>query len=96
MRPYSLARAGQVLQVERSFGGSHNANEAELARDLVRGTALQVATTYQLLGRDSLAGLNLFEHVRKRLPKRWLERLPRFVSGALHDTCNVTAASRKR
>lgn len=87
--PRSLASSGQVLIMERSYGGSHNPRETELTGDLVRSTALQLGVTHRLLNRDTLAGVNLFAETEKLVPKRWTDRLARYVSGALHDTCNI-------
>jgi hypothetical protein len=87
--PRSLAESGQVLIMERSYGGSHNPRETELTGDLVRSTALQLGVTHRLLNLDTLAGVNLFAETEKLVPKRWTDRLARYVSGALHDTCNI-------
>ena len=86
------ADTGQVLQIERSFGGSHNPHEMELARDLVRGTVVQLAATHAALAAPDPAAFQLFEATRRMVPEAWRGRLERFVSGALHDTCNVSAA----
>jgi len=89
--PRSLAQTGQVLLMERSYGGSHNLRETELTADLVRATALQLAVAHRLLNRESLDGVNLFEQTDALIPARWKDRLPRYVSGALHDTSNIAA-----
>jgi acetylornithine deacetylase/succinyl-diaminopimelate desuccinylase-like protein len=89
--PRSLAETGQALLMERSYGGSHNPLETELTGDLVRATALQLAVTHRLLNRETLDLVNLFEQTDALIPKRWKDRLPRYVSGALHDTCNIAA-----
>lgn len=94
--PRPLARTGQVLQIERSYGGSHNPNEMELARDLVRGTVLQLAVARDVLARGSVDDLDLFALVRSRLPESWRRKIDGFVSGALHDTCNVATAAGQR
>jgi len=88
LRPYPLHKSGQVLQIERSYGGSHNPNEAQLDSDLLRGSLLQLQVTEQFLHSDNLH-TNLYEMVHKHLPKAWIDALPRFISGALHDTCNI-------
>jgi len=94
--PQDVEGAGQVLLIERSYGGSHNPDELELTMDLTRGCVLQLSVLQDVLGRDGLDDVNLVDVVDRHLPSRWRERLPRFVSGALHDTCNVTAAVRHR
>lgn len=90
--PRHLDRSGQVLQIERSYGGSHNPHEMELARDLVRGTLLQLAVTREVLSRRD-PDLHLFELVRGKIPTAWRQRRDAFTSGALHDTCNVSSAA---
>ena len=42
VEPSDLEPTGQVLLMERSYGGSHNPRETELTGDLVRSTALQL------------------------------------------------------
>lgn len=93
--PFPLEESGQALLMERSYGGSHNPNEAELLSDLVRGCILQFAVL-----RDALflgarggfpAGFNLFRFTEERMPREWLDKMERFTSGALHDTCNTAA-----
>ncbi len=96
VEPYFLRESGQVLQIERSFGGSHNPNEAELAADLVRGSLLQFASTLNFIGREQIENLKLFEMVEDHIPREWKKKLPSFVSGALHDTCNIAAVSLKK
>lgn len=88
LRPYPLHKSGQVLQIERSYGGSHNPNEAQLDNDLLRGSLLQLHVTEQFLHSDEIH-THLYEMVHTCLPKAWIEALPRFISGALHDTCNM-------
>ena len=88
--PYQLRDTGQVLQLERSFGGSHNPNETQLTQDVLRGLILQLAVTYEFLTIKSSHSINLFDFVYQRIPKSWKDKLPRFVSGALHDTCNIS------
>ena len=89
--PLDLNLTGQVLQIERSFGGSHNPNEAELSNDLLRGSIMQLAVTRDFLNGVSFKDTNLFHYVKSRVPPQWSGSLKRFVSGALHDTCNVAA-----
>ncbi len=90
VRPVHLEESGQVLMMERSYGGSHNPRETELLSDLVRGCILQLAVSRELLLMSAVpADLNLFRMVESKLPAAWLERLDRFTSGALHDTCNI-------
>ncbi len=93
LAPFQLAPTGQVLQIERSYGGSHNPDEVQLADDVLRGTVLQLSVSRSLLRRKRLGDLNLFRYVTDRVPRAWRERLDGFVSGALHDTCNVAAAA---
>ncbi|MCR9142930.1 MAG: hypothetical protein NXI24_11805 [bacterium] len=93
MEPSPLEASGQVLFMERSYGGSHNPRETELLMDLVRGCILQIAVAREILAFES--GLpedfHLFRLVEQKLPRAWLRELPRFTSGALHDTCNIAA-----
>ncbi len=88
--PYPLRETGQVLQLERSFGGSHNPNETQLTQDVLRGLILQFAITYEFLRIRSTQSINLFDFVHERIPNSWQKKLPRFISGALHDTCNIS------
>lgn len=94
--PSSLQQSGQVLLMERSYGGSHNPRETELLSDIVRGSVLQFAATRAALQQPSLRDINLFEFVESRLPHSWLGRMDRFTSGALHDTCNIAATAREQ
>jgi len=34
--------------------------------------------------------------VEDHIPREWKKKLPSFVSGALHDTCNIAAVSLKK
>jgi len=90
LEPYSLETSGQVLQIERSYGGSHNPNEAQLINDLLRGTLLQFAVSVDILHRPVDSKFNLYRYVDNQLPDEWRMEEP-FVSGALHDTCNIAA-----
>jgi len=63
LQPFPLHASGQVLQIERSFGGSHNANEAQLDSDLLRGSLLQLEVTNRFLSRVSENG-NLYQQVK--------------------------------
>lgn len=94
--PLDLAGSGQVLQLERSFGGSHNPGEAQLARDLLRGTMVQLAVTRAFRQHAGPSSLNLHRLTSEHLPEDWRNRVERFVSGALHDTSNVAAGQQKR
>ena len=76
-----------------SYGGSHNPHEAELQTDLTRATLLQLTVLKELLQRKDLEGLNLYRFTEKKIPSQYRERLEGFISGALHDTCNVAAAA---
>jgi acetylornithine deacetylase/succinyl-diaminopimelate desuccinylase-like protein len=92
LNPFELPRSGQVLLMERSYGGSHNPNETELLVDITRGCVLQLAVVNELLSKGRLdPAFNLFVHVEQSMPQQWLNVLPRFTSGALHDTCNIAA-----
>lgn len=84
-----LSDRGQVLQLERSYGGSHNPNETELTRDVLRGSLLQLAVAMEFVHLEHPESINLYQHVKKLVPQQWQNTLPRFVSGALHDTCNI-------
>lgn len=88
--PLNLPMTGQVLQLERSYGGSHNPYEAELAIDLLRGTMLQLETTQKFLDPDTPEPINLHQIAKQFIPKSWTTQVQSFVSGALHDTCNIT------
>ncbi len=88
LRPYPLHTSGQVLQIERSYGGSHNPNEAQLDHDLLRGSLIQLEVTLQFLQLDN-THINLYQSVKSLIPSNWRVLLPRFISGALHDTCNI-------
>lgn len=89
--PFRLEETGQALLMERSYGGSHNPRETEMLSDIVRGSLLQLAVTREVLGREQLDDLNLFHLVEARMPAAWRKRMPRFTSGALHDSCNIAA-----
>jgi len=84
-----------VLIMERSYGGSHNPDETEMLVDITRGCVLQLAVARELLAMPALEpDFNLFNFVEQRMPRPWLEALPRYTSGALHDTCNIAARAR--
>jgi hypothetical protein len=87
--PQQLSESGQVLQLERSYGGSHNPNEAQLEIDLLRGTLLQLEVVRHFFQLENLDGFNLFDFVKKRIPEAWQNVVQPFISGALHDTCNI-------
>jgi acetylornithine deacetylase/succinyl-diaminopimelate desuccinylase-like protein len=89
--PQPLSETGQVLLIERSYGGGESPNEADLTADLTSGTILQLAVAVDALGRPSLDGVDLLALVREYLPNRWKRRLDELVSGAPHDTCNISA-----
>ncbi|MBI41662.1 MAG: hypothetical protein CMF59_18875 [Leptospiraceae bacterium] len=94
--PYSLAESGQVLLMERSYGGSHNPNEAELQTDLTRATVLQFQTVNDLFAAKTLpADFNLYRFTEVRIPESYRSKLSHFISGALHDTCNIAAAANR-
>lgn len=95
LRPYPLARSGQILQIERSYGGSHNPDEAQLGKDLLLGSLLQLEASKEFMEFKDKLPINLFERVKELVPKVWKKRLERFVSGALHDTCNIAARMSK-
>ncbi len=87
--PQHLSESGQVLQLERSYGGSHNPNEAQLEIDLLRGTLLQLKVVRHFFQLDDIENFNLFDFVKKRIPEAWRNGVQPFISGALHDTCNI-------
>lgn len=91
LQPYALEKSGQVLQIERSYGGSHNPDEAQLDKDLLVGSLLQLEVSRQFIESRGQASPNLFTMVKQLIPEAWKERLDGFISGALHDTCNVAA-----
>ena len=94
--PFALQESGQVLLMERSYGGSHNPNETELLVDITRGCILQFGVARHLLQNGPLpADFNLFDFTEAHMPRTWLARLPRYISGALHDTCNIAAKARE-
>lgn len=95
LAPQLLEATGQVLMMERSYGGSHNPRETELLNDIVRGSVLQTAVSCEIARLERLPpDFNLFTLVERRFPAGWLERRRRFVSGALHDTCNIAARTK--
>lgn len=95
LKPYPLAKSGQILQIERSYGGSHNPDEAQLDKDLLIGSLLQLEVSKEFMESKQKTPVNLFTNVKKLIPKVWKNRLERFVSGALHDTCNIAAKMSK-
>lgn len=96
LNSYRLDTTGQVLQIERSYGGSHNPNETQLTRDLLRGLLLQLSVTLDFISNALEENFNLFVFTDQRLPEPWKKRCPFFTSGALHDTCNVARAVLQR
>lgn len=96
LAPQHIEATGQVLMMERSYGGSHNPRETELTMDLTRGCVVDLAVLLAVLRRSTVEDLNLVEVTDGIIPQRWRSRLARFVSGALHDTCNIAAAARAR
>ncbi|MCB0668596.1 MAG: hypothetical protein KDC80_22380 [Saprospiraceae bacterium] len=93
LNPYSLDKTGQVLQIERSYGGSHNPNETQLTRDVLRGLLLQLSISLDYVSLASVDHFNLFSFVDEKLPAVWKKKCPVFISGALHDTCNISKAA---
>lgn len=89
--PFKLKRSGQVLLIERSYGGGHNPRETELLSDIIRGCILQIAITREVLAYKNLDDLNLFRRVESHMPDEWLKKMPGFTSGAQYDTCNIAA-----
>ncbi|SEN45800.1 hypothetical protein [Nitrosomonas marina] len=92
LNPSQLVDSGQVLLMERSYGGSHNPNETEMMVDLTRGNLLAFVVMQDVLQRKDLNGANLVDITEQKMPTEWLSKMDRFVSGALHDTCNIAAA----
>ena len=95
LKPYPLDKSGQILQIERSYGGSHNPDEAQLGKDLLLGSLLQLEVSRDFLESTEELPLNLYQKVKSFVPVAWKKRLAGFVSGALHDTCNIAAKMSK-
>ncbi|SFK29159.1 hypothetical protein SAMN05216302_1003121 [Nitrosomonas aestuarii] len=91
LQPSQLLDSGQVLLMERSYGGSHNPNEMEMMVDLTLGNLLAFTVMQDVLQRKDLTGVNLVNITENYMPAKWLSKMDRFVSGALHDTCNIAA-----
>ncbi|WP_414829808.1 hypothetical protein [Alteromonas sp. H39] len=89
--PFGLETSGQVLLMERSYGGSHNPKETEMLADILRGSILQFDATCQFLSDSNDGVAQLFSYVDSIIPDDWKQKQPRFTSGALHDTCNIAA-----
>ncbi|AWL12156.1 N-carbamoyl-L-amino-acid hydrolase [Saliniradius amylolyticus] len=89
--PFGLARSGQVLLMERSYGGSHNPQETEMLADILRGSVLQLDATCHFLAQQRGDSISLFDYVDEIMPEQWQSHLSRYTSGALHDTCNIAA-----
>lgn len=87
-----LSTSGQVLQLERSYGGSHNPNEAELTRDVLRGSLLQIGVSIAYVSHPNPEKINLHHFVKQMVPMAWKKAMPKFDSGALHDTCNIATS----
>ena len=94
--PQDIEESGQVLLMERSYGGSHNPKELELTMDLARACVLQLSVLQEVLNRDTLDGMSLVQVVDRHLPLRWRQSLRRLVSGALHDTCNIAVGAKAK
>ncbi|GJL75916.1 hypothetical protein [Nitrosomonas sp.] len=95
LKPAQLLDSGQVLLMERSYGGSHNPNEMEMMADLTLGNLLAFRVMQDVMQRKDLTGVNLVNVTEQYMPADWLSKMDRFVSGALHDTCNIAAACKK-
>jgi len=95
LEPFGLEPAGQALQIERSYGGSHNPREAELPDDVLAGTLLQLGATWDYLRQGPGDARSVRELTAARLPRAWTDRMPAFTSGALHDSCNFAARARR-
>ena len=94
LTPQHLEESGQVLILERSFGGSHTPRETELLNDIIRACILQIDVSQMALDHAlDEPDFNLFHLVDEHIPQTWKYRLARFTSGALHDTCNTAARS---
>ncbi|ALS97108.1 hypothetical protein AT746_01645 [Lacimicrobium alkaliphilum] len=91
-----MSESGQALLMERSYGGSHNPRETELLSDIVRGSLLQIQITRQVLARSGQDNFNLFQLVENSIPAEWRSKMDKFISGALHDTCNIAARARQQ
>lgn len=95
LSPAQLVDSGQVLLMERSYGGSHNPNETEMLIDLTRGNLLAFMVMQDVMQRKDLTDANLVNITEQKFPPDWITRIGRFVSGALHDTSNIAAACKK-
>lgn len=87
-----LDEAGVVLQMERSYGGSHNPKETEMAGDLLMGTLFQLDITRALLTEGAGTVTSLHKFARARLPEDLQRQTSGFVSGSFHDACNLAIA----
>ena len=56
-------------------------------------SVVQLAVTRDFLASENSTDVNLFQFTEQRMPRTWLEKMSRFTSGALHDTCNIAARS---
>lgn len=90
----ALDGSGQVLQLERGYGDSHNPNGAEKTADLLRGTLIQLRVTADFqLSRRPLQS-TLYQMAWERVPEAWRRRWRAFDSRPLHDSGNVAPRSR--
>jgi len=96
LEPLNLVSAGVALQLERSYGGSHNPNEAVLADDLLCGSLLQLGAAWDFLRGAPEPDGPVRELSLRRAPEEWVRRAGACTSGALHDSGNFAAAGRPR
>ncbi len=93
--PIELTETGQLLQIERSYGGSHNPNEAMLLFDLLRGLLFQFDVAYTMQTAGESSEKTVFQTARELLSRFGKYADLDFSSGALHDTCNIALRSRQ-
>ncbi|MDF1756239.1 MAG: hypothetical protein P1U89_25855 [Verrucomicrobiales bacterium] len=86
----SLAEAGIVLQLERSFGETHTPEETEMAADLLLGTLLQLDITREVLHSGTESIDSLYHLAAKHFPGPFICK-----TGEFYDACNL-AFSRSR
>lgn len=91
-QPVSLLKGGQVLQIERSYGGSHNPRETQAVADLLTGTIFQCEAIRSVLSSSKPSEVDLYPVVRSLISDCWPNGMEEFNSGPLHDTCNIARA----
>ncbi len=89
--PLSLLDSDVVLQIERSYGGSHNPRETELAADLLQGTVFQLHLTADFIRHRLDEETGFARQSRSRLPEIWRKGSMDHLSYSIHDACNLAA-----